>query len=399
MKLRNYRGSDAYMTATSRTIRQLFSDDIADFTAFDATLDAAYLAAWLTKIEAAETVVRDSTLLDIQVQLTTQVNGLMQTSRDKYYDVRYFVKKAFPKNIEVLNEFGANDFRRDSRSQPRMVQFLDGLHKAADKYKTQLISKGLLQTEIDEILTLRTSLSDSNTAQEAMKRGRPVLTDDRIEVLNTCYDATKTVIDAAQRVYKDDEAKRNAYRYDDTGSGNNSNELTFSGTITDNVTGALLQDAEIEADGEVIATTNALGQFSITFTIEEPVTVNLTVTKEGYNPYNTPQSFTPGVNETQNINMGRIVLAVYQQTVGAGAHSFGAFMANATGLRITLLEGTAATVGLSNNGMSFVGNTETVDTIDEVIDRTLAELGGYASQVLVQNNSAGNVEVKVEVLG
>jgi hypothetical protein len=68
-------------------------------------------------------------------------------------------------------------------------------------------------------------------------------------------------------------------------------------------------------------------------------------------------------------------------------------------LRITLLDGTAATVGLSNNGLSFVGFTEMVDTIDEVVDRTLEELGGYAAQVLVQNNSAGNVEVRVDVLG
>jgi hypothetical protein len=180
---------------------------------------------------------------------------------------------------------------------------------------------------------------------------------------------------------------------------NEENELTFSGTVTDNVTGALIGGATLEADGEFVDTTNALGEFTKTFTIDEPITVNLTVKKTGYHDTVTPQSFSPGIDETQDINMARKVLATYEQTLGGGIHNVGSFIANGTGLRIILLAGTAATVGLSNDGTSFTGNTETVDTIDEVIDRTLAELGGFAGQVLVQNNSAGDVEVKVEVLG
>jgi hypothetical protein len=175
-------------------------------------------------------------------------------------------------------------------------------------------------------------------------------------------------------------------------------EVTFSGTITDNVTGALIGGATIAADGEVIATTNALGQFSITFPITEPLTVNLTITKTGYAVVNTTQSFSPGVNETQNINMARTVLFTYQGTYNAGIFSMGNAL-GATGLRITLLAGSAATVGFSNTGNSFVGNTETVTIIDEVVDRTVAELGGGGAFVLVQNNSGGTVEVRVDVLG
>jgi hypothetical protein len=41
---------------------------------------------------------------------------------------------------------------------------------------------------------------------------------------------------------------------------------------------------------------------------------------------------------------------------------------------------------------------EIVNTLNEPIDRTLDELGGYSTKVLVQNKSADDVEVKVEFL-
>ena len=54
---RDYQGSDGYMIETSSALQVLFLDNVANFTAFDSTLDAAFGADWLSKIEAASTAV------------------------------------------------------------------------------------------------------------------------------------------------------------------------------------------------------------------------------------------------------------------------------------------------------------------------------------------------------
>jgi hypothetical protein len=209
---RIYTGSDGNMIAKCRTIHSIFLTEVGAFTNFDTTLDVAFGALWLQQIDAAETVVRDSTIIDQQVALTDSVLACMEDCKQKYGDVRFFVRKAFPKNRSILNEFGNNDYRNAQRNQGKMVLFMDGLLKAATKYTSQLIAKGLSQTEIDEIETKGKALRDANVAQEALKRGRPVLTDDRIEVLNTCYSTSLMVSEAAQRVFVGNASKIKQYK-------------------------------------------------------------------------------------------------------------------------------------------------------------------------------------------
>jgi hypothetical protein len=381
-----------------------FISDIALFTAKFPLKNAAYAAAMQTALDNADDAPDDDEVLSDQKQYTYAVEAAMEQGRVAYTTLIIYVKLAFPDDVAVLEHFGEHLYKAARRNQLKLKELIDLAYKRANdaEYKQPLIDEGFLQTDIDNLQTLGTLLETENLEQEDVKSGYLGKTQSRNELMNIVWNYMKEINLASKVVFIGNYAKLQQYLlYPERqgGNGGGDNPLTFSGTITDNETGALLAGATLEADGEVIATTNALGQFSITFTIEEPLTIQLTVKKTGYVDTETAQSFSPGVNETQDINMARIKLATYQQTVGAGAHSFGAFMVTATGLRITLLDGTAATVGLSNNGMSFVGFTETVDTIDEMVDRTVVELGGYAAQVLVQNNSAGDVEVRVDVLG
>jgi hypothetical protein len=69
MKKRNYSGSDANMAETARTTHGLFVNDLSSFTAFDADLNQSYADDFETNISAAETVVRDTAIIDQQAQL------------------------------------------------------------------------------------------------------------------------------------------------------------------------------------------------------------------------------------------------------------------------------------------------------------------------------------------
>lgn len=209
--IRAYNGSDDYMLETSNTLQSLFVTNIADFTLFDTTLDNAFATNWLNSINAAATVVRDSQIKDIQAQRTDAVLAQMDLCKLKYNEVKYFAVKIFPKDTARQAEFGTDTYGEARKSQSKMISFMDEMHKACVKYQTQLVAGGMSAAKIAAIQTLRTALQNANTSQESYVRGRPVLTQDRIILLNNCYIKTRTVIDAAQVIYYNDVARRQQY--------------------------------------------------------------------------------------------------------------------------------------------------------------------------------------------
>ena len=231
--IRNYKGSDVYMTETARTIQALLVSDLAKFTNFDSTITAAYAAQFLTAVVAAETVVADSSVIDQQVQKTELTLAALEKAKAKYADVKYFALKTFPNSVGTQNEFGINDYERARRSAPQMVQFMDEMSKACVKYQPQLVAAGFSAAAITEIQTIRTELLNANSAQEVFKKQRPKLTEDRIIVLNTCYTFVAQVNLAAQLVFKTDFAKQNQYVYLPTSETSN---LIFTGIVPANST-------------------------------------------------------------------------------------------------------------------------------------------------------------------
>ena len=232
--LRVYKGSDAQMTESARVVHSLMVSDLVKFTAFDSTLTAAFGTQFLAAIVAAETVVADTAVLDIQVQKTELIQTAMEKAKGKYADVKYFVQKTFPLSSATQNEFGLNDYDRARKSSTQMIQFLDEMSKACVKYQAQLIAKGFSAAAIAEILTIRTELQTSNTNQEVFKKQRPKLTEDRVVILNNCYELLTQVNAAAQRVYKDDFAKQKQFVYNATAT--TSTILNFYGEVDPNST-------------------------------------------------------------------------------------------------------------------------------------------------------------------
>lgn len=211
--LRIFPGPDAYLAETARTTQVLFAGDLAKFTAFDSTMTAAFAAQFMASITAADTVVANTAVIDQQVQKTELIVLAMEKAKGKYNDVKYFAQKAFPASAGTQGEFGINDYEKARRNAPQMIQFLDEMSKAAVKDQTDLIAKGYNAAKIAEIQTIRTELQNANTNQEVFKKQRPKLTEDRIVVLNTCYDFVTQVNAAAQLVYKTDYAKQKQFVY------------------------------------------------------------------------------------------------------------------------------------------------------------------------------------------
>ena len=229
---RVYVNSDSKMAESARTIFGLLTTDIAAFTAFDSTINAVFLTAYESIIDDADTVVADSAVIDQLVTKTENVLSFMDQARSKYRDVKYFVQKAFPNSVGIQGEFGLNDYQMARRSTSQMIQFLDEMHNAATKYSAELIAAGYNLTEINDIAGIREKLQDGNFAQEVFKKERPKLTEDRIIILNKCYNMMMLVNAAGQLVFREDYAKQKQYVYSPTpGGDDDADEEEFDGTV------------------------------------------------------------------------------------------------------------------------------------------------------------------------
>lgn len=210
--IRNYSMADDDMFEFTNTMLGLFTGDKAAFIAYDPDFADPFGQNWQDAIKAAEAVPKDEAVVDEQTGITDLVEETMDQCRHKFQSSKFFIEKAYPNNRPVQNEFGYDNYLKARKSQTGMIGFMENFHRVAEKYKEQLIAKNYTQAMIDEIKTLRKKLHTTNEKQEAFKKGRPVLTQDRIILLNKPWDTAVLVHKAAQNIFHDDAAKYAQYK-------------------------------------------------------------------------------------------------------------------------------------------------------------------------------------------
>lgn len=259
---RNYSISDPDMIQDARTKRETYSEDVADFTAYDPDFDDAYGIAFEAAIDTAEATDDDETITDQQIQLTNAVTTEMNKCREKFQDSKPFVVKAFPADVAIQNEFGFNDYKKAQDDQAVFTKFMLKFHKVATKYKVPLIAKNYTQLMIDAILTRYEALRDADIAQELFIKNRPVITQDRIQKMNAAWEIEKVICTAGKRVYKNNFAKYQRYLLP---PGEEAAEaLSIKGKVTNSAGGAVEEAVEIVIEALSISVfTNAAGLYSI----------------------------------------------------------------------------------------------------------------------------------------
>lgn len=233
---RLYQETDAYMAETARTIHSLLVQDLAVFSAINTRFTPAFANAFLQQIEAADAVVTDTTVYTAIGVETEQVLTAMDQARQLYHRIKNHSLWAFPNSVAIQKEF-TTGYREASRSQPEMIVFLETLEKVTQKYLAELTdsTKGGMPTALAaELESIRTQLQQKNTQQEFKKKERPVLTEVRIQTLNTCYQTMISINNTAQIVFHNQAAKRAQYVYR---AGSSSAESdNYSGTVLANET-------------------------------------------------------------------------------------------------------------------------------------------------------------------
>jgi tryptophan 2,3-dioxygenase len=211
MLKRAYQGSDGAMLTALNAGYNAFVADLEAFTAFDASFSPEWAAGWLAEIEAAVSILDDHAQMYAMAGETEQVLDLMKQARNKWGELKFFIKKAFPDDGPMLHLFGASAFKAARMNQPKMIEFLLGLHSAATEYAAALLTAGCTQERIDEIQSICDALIQKNDVQNRTRRGRPRLTAQRIAALNAPYRKLMLVNEAAQIVFMSSAAKRKQY--------------------------------------------------------------------------------------------------------------------------------------------------------------------------------------------
>jgi hypothetical protein len=283
-----------------------------------------------------------------------------------------------------------------------IIERLDDIIDKATDLLTPLTTYGLTQPIIDDLEDKRDTYNSLIPRPRISISSRKSFTTSYVPLIREADKILNKRLDKLMKQFRTSDINfyntyLNVREIINTSGSGNKNALTVSGFVTDNATGARIANATIIL-GPYTFTSDANWHYSKTFSVNQPTTYSISVTAEGYTSINDSYQFSPGKDETQNINMQREFLTTFQNTFGPGTFNLGTTPAGATGLRITLISGTEATVGYSANGTAFSGNTETVNTTNQPIDRNNAELNGPDTYVVVQNNSTGDIEIRVDIL-
>jgi len=209
--IRKYAGSDAFMTQSARVIYSLLVTDMERFTAFDTTITSTRAGDFLTAIEQAETSGSDTTVKGILAQKTEAVNVLLQSARTQYTDMMYFVGKAF-KDATTKKIFGFDDYY-PSMNALKMSFLLATMETACEKYRDVLNDAGFSDTAINAVTVLKVQLEEALSDKDTFKYSRNTQTEERINILNNCYNFLALINKAAQQVFNGDPVKQAQYVY------------------------------------------------------------------------------------------------------------------------------------------------------------------------------------------
>lgn len=290
--------ADSKMLEEAQTIHGLLSDDLTDFTNFDA--DFADAPALLqAAIDDANNAPTDETVLDLIQQTTNTMNEEWEKCRNKFQDTKYFIEKAFPKNRSVWNEFGYDDYDDMAVKQDKVNGFMTQFSKASNKYSTELIAVNYSQIKIDEILILRNEFNTANAAQNEAVKERGTQTQERIKLLNHVWRILQRISKASKSIYRNNYAKQQLYLL--PGPSNNAREeLALTGVFKNKTTGQPEADVEV-ALTDINQTSKTDDQGVYAFVSGTPAgTHPLKAVKPGFKEVNDSVTITEGATTEKN---------------------------------------------------------------------------------------------------
>jgi len=208
---RKFNIADAKLMEHGEKVAAQLPKDLVDFSQFDSTIVESYPAS-IKEAIAEVTSQKSNTLIVGKIsELTDKLHTIMGKCNSTYRTVMFFVRKVFPNNESIANQFGANKIAKVRTNQSLMIPFMDMLNQSVIKFKDQIIAAGCQESVLAGIPALQKELLDTNTAQEQFKDSKGYETESRIAALNNLYSKLVPLSQIAQIIYADSPARLGMY--------------------------------------------------------------------------------------------------------------------------------------------------------------------------------------------
>ena len=279
--------TDAQMLEETQTILDLFVSYQAEFAVFDASLNAAFAADLQAKIDAGIDFPTDDTVQNEISELTDAVNQAWEACKAHFQDAKYFIEKAFPGNTARHKVFGFGDYTEMSRSQSKVLPFMDQFGDTAAEHGAALIAAGYTLEKIEEIPTLAAAFNEANRAQEMAKKVRLDLTQGRTITMKAVWTGIKTINIASKSVYRNNYARLQQFLMPAPASNEAPEALSLRGTIINTATNLPEPEVAVSLPDLGLATaTDLTGSYG--FAAGTPAgATTLNAVKSGFADYST----------------------------------------------------------------------------------------------------------------
>lgn len=301
--------SQSHALQYSRTLVQVLSQKLSDFSAFDSQrFVAQFLTDFSLSINTAENVQDDETVLDQQSIKTQAVEDVMVQARKQFQELKYFVQKTFPTNENIWGKFGFDDYNDVRANAIKMIPFLLKVYKVADENRAALNIQGCQNPRIDSFNNLYQTLIHAVTEQDLTKNDRPVITQTRRKALDLLFDNFVTPVrEVGKLVFVDDAAMYAQFLLPKR----NSNLIANDTLIAANTQSAVFQDVSPSATLEIKNTGNAPLTAYIAPNESTPAPANALIIAPNDTQIIAAQSITVG---------GGTVLVIWNQSNVAGSY-------------------------------------------------------------------------------
>jgi hypothetical protein len=201
----------AVMLEQAGIVKEFLVQDLAEIKAYDEEIDEDYVAGFDASIRHAMEMPIDNVVIDQQAGKGEIVMEKRKLCEEHVRDIKYFVKKAFPDNKSIRNEFGFNDYEEAKQKPAEFVIFMRQLEETVDTYKDKLRAKGMPAAKIGVAATLANELETAIKTHGTSKKGRILTTQDRRIAYNEVWNKIKLVCEAGKNVFSNNYARYRRY--------------------------------------------------------------------------------------------------------------------------------------------------------------------------------------------
>jgi hypothetical protein len=172
-----------------------------------------FAAGWAADTATARAIPPDYVSVSNQTGKTEALKGMMVKGRNCFQKLLLYTQLAFPGDAKMVTVMGQPQYHVAHRSQLKLPVLLKSAHAQASipEIKNALMSKGMKESEINDLSNLAEQIISLEIVQQNAKNGRTLDANKRITALNLVWEKMSLVCQCAKLLFQEDAVRYNLF--------------------------------------------------------------------------------------------------------------------------------------------------------------------------------------------